>query len=154
MRIRYIICAEMMFQRGLDLSTLDTSYVSSVSWYFLVMFGLRAFFRLAIGDLNQETQESMIIQHNFGFTNSPPNPQNKFNPEQALKTEADNLEFLRQVDILEDVEKRLLGDRYPKKKKFAAGDDIFGLEQNSAISSKLSSKSKGAAASSKKSKIN
>lgn len=144
---------KMMFQRGLDLSTLDTSYVSSVSWYFLVMFGLRAFFRLAIGDLNQETQESMITQHNFGFTNSPPNPQNKFNPEQALKTEADNLEFLRQVDILEDVEKRLLGDRYPKKKKFAAGDDIFGLEQNSAITSKLSNKSKGAAASSKKSKL-
>ena len=37
-----------MFQRGLEgLSTLDTSYVSSVSWYFLVMFGLRGFFRLA-----------------------------------------------------------------------------------------------------------
>ena len=29
-----------IFQRGLDLSTLETSYVTNVSWYFLVMFGL------------------------------------------------------------------------------------------------------------------
>ncbi len=108
---------EMMFQRGLDLSTLDTSYVSSVSWYFLVMFGLRAFFRLAIGELNQETQESTITQHSFGITNVAPNPQNKFNPEQALKTEADNLQFQKQIESLDDVEKRLLGHRYPKRRK-------------------------------------
>ena len=41
---------KQIFQRGLDLSTLETSYVSNVSWYFLVMFGLHAFFLLAIGD--------------------------------------------------------------------------------------------------------
>lgn len=50
---------KQMFQRGLDLSTLETSYVSSVSWYFLVMFGLRAFFRLVIGDVPQEAQEAV-----------------------------------------------------------------------------------------------
>jgi len=121
---------KMMFQRGLDLSTLDTSYVSSVSWYFLVMFGLRAFFRLAIGELNQETQESMITQHSFGVTNVAPNPQNKFNPEQALKTEADNLQFQKQIESLDDVEKRLLGHRYPKRRKVLGTggvEDLFGL---------------------------
>lgn len=126
---------EMMFQRGLDLSTLDTSYVSSVSWYFLVMFGLRAFFRLAIGELNQETQESMITQHSFGVTNVAPNPQNKFNPEQALKTEADNLQFQKQIETLDDVEKRILGNRYPKRRK-AVGtggvEDLFGLNDDKA----------------------
>ena len=49
-----------MFQRDLDLPTLETSYVSNVSWYFLVMFGLRAFFRLAIGDPSPDTLESTI----------------------------------------------------------------------------------------------
>ena len=53
-----------MFQKGLGefTSNLDTSYVSSVSWYFLVMFGLRAFFRMAIGDPTQEQIESMKLQ--------------------------------------------------------------------------------------------
>lgn len=147
----------MMFQRGLDLSTLDTSYVSSVSWYFLVMFGLRAFFRLAIGDLNQETQESMITQHKFGVTNVAPNPQNKFIPEQALKTEADNLEFQKQIELMDDVEKRLLGNRYPKRRKaVGAGgaDDLFGLDddKNSKRSKPLPNTNKAAVMPSNKTK--
>lgn len=31
-------------------STLDVSYVSSVSWYFLVMFGMRGFLSLILGE--------------------------------------------------------------------------------------------------------
>ena len=58
---------KQMFQRGLDLSTLKTSYVSSVSWYSLVMFGLRAFFRLAIGDPSTKTLESTINQRDLGM---------------------------------------------------------------------------------------
>ena len=46
---------KQIFQRGLDLSTLETSYVSNVSWYFLVMFGLRAFSLLEIGDPSPKT---------------------------------------------------------------------------------------------------
>ena len=57
-----------MFHLGLDLSTLKTSYVSNVSWYFLFMFGLRAFSRLAIGDPSPETLESTIKQCNLGMT--------------------------------------------------------------------------------------
>ena len=121
---------KMMFQRGLDLSTLETSYVSSVSWYFLVMFGLRAFFRLAIGDTPQETQEAGFYQHSMGtLINAPAGPQ-KFDSAAVLKGEADNLEITKRPSMLDDVEKRLLGaKRYPKKKVSRGsnpGDDIFG----------------------------
>ena len=62
---------KQIFQRDLDLSTLKTSYVSSVSWYFLVMFGLRAFFRLAIGDPSPKTLESTIKQRYLGMEEGP-----------------------------------------------------------------------------------
>ena len=58
---------KQMFQRGLDLSTLETCYVSSVSWYFLVMFGLCAFFRMAISDPSPETLESTIKHRYLGM---------------------------------------------------------------------------------------
>ena len=125
---------KQMFQRGLyDLNTLDTSYVSSVSWYFLVMFGLRAFFRLAMGDPLQEEVEGNEIQKQLGRDyggGGPPGQQ--FDAPKVLKAEADNLELInvrsRRFKI-DDAEKNLLGKRYPKKKKKKGiGDDVlFGL---------------------------
>mmetsp|Transcript_53216 Transcript_53216/g.159296 ORF Transcript_53216/g.159296 Transcript_53216/m.159296 type:complete len:171 (+) Transcript_53216:1097-1609(+) len=124
---------KQMFQRGLQLTTLDTSYVSSVSWYFLVMFGLRAFFRLAIGDPSPETFENQVTQLELGRAQgaAPVGPQ-QFDAPKALRVEADNLELVRQRPALDDAERRLLGKRYPKKKLLGAGrgrnagDDIFG----------------------------
>lgn len=39
-----------MLQRGVLLGTLDASYVSSTSWYFLVMFGLKSVINLFLRD--------------------------------------------------------------------------------------------------------
>lgn len=141
---------KQMFQRGLyDLNTLDTSYVSSVSWYFLVMFGLRAFFRLAMGDPMQEEVEGNEIQKQLGRDyggGGPPGQQ--FDAPKVLKAEADNLELInvrsRRFKI-DDAEKNLLGKRYPKKKKKRgqAGDDVlFGLSPCKNKPSTSSSKQK------------
>ena len=138
-----------MFQRGLfELNTLDTSYVSSVSWYFLVMFGLRAFFRLAIGDPMQEETEGHHIQKELGKDFAPGAPGNQFDGPKSLRAEADNLELLnarQRVFHVDDAEKKLLGKRYPRKKvckkKSSSGEDVlFGFGGKSSSSTQTSRK--------------
>ena len=43
-----------MLQRGVGLTTLDTAYVTSMSWYFLVMFGMRGLYTLVLGASREE----------------------------------------------------------------------------------------------------
>ena len=112
---------KQMFQRGLfELTTLDTSYTSSVSFYFLTMFGLRSFFKLAIGDPTMETREQGMILGKLGFSPANPTASGKDGEAQAkmLRGEADNFEMFLQANHkskFDSVEKRLLGNRYPKK---------------------------------------
>lgn len=108
-----------MFQRGLDITNLDTSYVSSISWYFLVMFGLRGFFTLIIGEnaeRGQEIKESVMLQTDFGLSSNlviPPGQ--KYDAVGALKIETENLEVACFGGSLVNSEKRLLGDRNSRK---------------------------------------
>ena len=47
----------------MDLATLDVSYVSSLSWYFLVMFGMSKFYSLILGDGNAaDMNEAKMMQ--------------------------------------------------------------------------------------------
>ena len=39
-----------MLQRGIETPDLDVTWVSSLSWYFLTLFGLNAVYRLVLGD--------------------------------------------------------------------------------------------------------
>lgn len=45
-----------MLQRGVLLGTLDASYVSSTSWYFLVMFGLKSLINLFLRDTSSQDE--------------------------------------------------------------------------------------------------
>jgi hypothetical protein len=49
-----------MLQRGVDLRTLDISYVSSLSWYFMVTFGLNGVYALLIGDHDLMNENQMM----------------------------------------------------------------------------------------------
>jgi hypothetical protein len=44
-----------MLQRGIDTSDMDVTWVSSLSLYFLALFGLNSVFRLILGDDNGKT---------------------------------------------------------------------------------------------------
>ena len=95
------------------------------------MFGLRAFFRLAIGDPSPETLESTIKQRDLGMTEGPvPVGPKQFDSPITLIAKSDNLELVQQRTGVDEAEKRLLGKRYPKRKRLGAGknpgDDIFG----------------------------
>jgi hypothetical protein len=123
---------KQMFQRGVDLPQLETSYVSSVSWYFLVMFGLRGFFRLVIGDPTPDSRASNLLQTELGNTLAQQQP---FKAAPAFKAECDNLEMARYRGVVEASERRLLGGRWPKARAKAAragkggrGDDIFSAD--------------------------
>ncbi|GJN33572.1 hypothetical protein PR202_gb22190 [Eleusine coracana subsp. coracana] len=56
-----------MLQNGIDLSTVDVSYVSSRSWYFLNLFGLRGLFSLILGEENATDDAQKMMQMGGGF---------------------------------------------------------------------------------------
>ena len=101
-----------MFQRGVDLPTLDSSYVSSMSWYFLLMYGLRGVYRMLTGDPHPDTLGGMEVQEKLGNTPGTAPP---FNKTAVFKDMAEKLEIHQYKPKLLDSEKRLLGAKYPKR---------------------------------------
>ena len=47
-------------QRGVDLSNLDVSYVSSLALYFLLMFGLNDVYNLLLGEGSEMDEQKMM----------------------------------------------------------------------------------------------
>ncbi|KAL6656270.1 hypothetical protein ACP70R_007096 [Stipagrostis hirtigluma subsp. patula] len=60
-----------MLQNGIDLSTVDVSYVSSRSWYFLNLFGLRGLFSLILGEENATDDAQKMMQMGGGGFAAP-----------------------------------------------------------------------------------
>eukprot|EP00116_Pleurobrachia_bachei_P008343 sb/3468605/ len=84
-----------MLQRGVTLTTLDASWVSSASWYFLNVFGLRSVYALFLGEDN-EADQSKMMQQMTATPSAPPDMK------KAYKDEWEALEVRNHRWALED----------------------------------------------------
>ena len=71
-----------MLQRGVELATLDASWLSSVSWYAVNIFGQRGINNLLLGENNAADQTRMMQdQMNMAAVSMPQDPSKAFKAE-------------------------------------------------------------------------
>lgn len=93
-----------MLQRGINLTTLDTAYVTSMSWYFLVMFGMRGLYSIVLG-AGAETDDTKMMQQQMGMGGQP-GQQPDMN--KIFAAEAENIQMVEHTWFLDGAEERLL----------------------------------------------
>ncbi|EFA76177.1 transmembrane protein [Heterostelium album PN500] len=89
-------------QRGIELSSLDVSYVSSLSWYFLCWFGLEGINSLLLQErpiLNEQLLQSTVEQ---GL------PPQQTPVHQLYTSERENIELIQHESLMDNVEQRYL----------------------------------------------
>lgn len=94
-----------MLQSGVGTRDLDVRWVSSLSWYFLTLFGLQPVYNFILGSnnaANQVAQQMGQVQPGAGMMGP------EQDPDKLFLNEAENLEVLQHHWILDDVEDRLL----------------------------------------------
>jgi len=103
---------KLMLQRGIDLSSLDVGYMSSLSWYFIVSFGLRGLYQLLLGqDVESDEARMMQMQMGMGMGGGGGGG---FDAKAAFQRERKEINNVANHDFVGDMaEKQLLGDRYP-----------------------------------------
>jgi len=100
---------KMMLQQGVQLSTLDSSYVSSLSWYFLVMFGLNGVYTLLLGaNSNFQSMQAAQMQMQMGMMGGQgANPQ--FDAQKAFDGERDAVRLCKHSWLAEKIEMKYAG---------------------------------------------
>eukprot|EP00295_Goniomonas_pacifica_P041705 CAMPEP_0175988184 /NCGR_PEP_ID=MMETSP0108-20121206/51112_1 /TAXON_ID=195067 ORGANISM="Goniomonas pacifica, Strain CCMP1869" /NCGR_SAMPLE_ID=MMETSP0108 /ASSEMBLY_ACC=CAM_ASM_000204 /LENGTH=145 /DNA_ID=CAMNT_0017319521 /DNA_START=20 /DNA_END=457 /DNA_ORIENTATION=- len=93
-----------MTQRGVELSSLDVTFVSSFSWYILVSVGLQGVLSLILGK-HSLLNEADVMQSQMSTAGQP------MDTPKIYAAEKENLELMDHTFHLADVERRLLLER-------------------------------------------
>ncbi|GAM24452.1 hypothetical protein SAMD00019534_076270, partial [Acytostelium subglobosum LB1] len=96
-------------QSGIELSSLDVSYVSSLSWYFLCWFGLEGINSLLLQERPQLNETLLQSQVEQGL------PAQQTPTHQLYTSERENLELIQHEWLMDNVEQRLLYKLQNKK---------------------------------------
>ena len=99
-----------MLQSGIATRDLDVRWVSSISWYFLNLFGLQSVFIFILGNDNAASQMAQQMgQMNPGAGGAGGGIfQPGQDPDKVFQSEAENLEVVEHEYILKGVEERVL----------------------------------------------
>jgi ER membrane protein complex subunit 3 len=94
-----------MLQSGVMTRDLDVRWVSSLSWYFLCLFGLQGVFVFILGNENSASQmgQQMAQMNQQGNPFGPGQ-----DPDKMFGAEAENLEVAEYWSVLEGVEERVI----------------------------------------------
>eukprot|EP01114_Cavostelium_apophysatum_P009618 TRINITY_DN2282_c0_g1_i1.p1 TRINITY_DN2282_c0_g1~~TRINITY_DN2282_c0_g1_i1.p1 ORF type:complete len:288 (-),score=59.28 TRINITY_DN2282_c0_g1_i1:11-874(-) len=98
-----------MLQRGIDLTTLDVSYVSSLSWYFLTLFGLRGLNSIILGEANA-ADDAQMMQDQFGGMGGAAPAATPADLNKIFQSERENLELIKHEYDIDAAERKLVID--------------------------------------------
>ncbi|KAA6410041.1 MAG: DUF850 domain [Lasallia pustulata] len=97
-----------MLQSGVATRDLDVRWVSSLSWYFLNLFGLQSVFIFILGDENAASQMAQQMSQMNPQASGAGMFQPGQDPDKMFQSEAENLEVAEHWYILEGIEDRIL----------------------------------------------
>ncbi|KOS19193.1 ER membrane protein complex subunit 3 [Escovopsis weberi] len=95
-----------MLQAGVQTKEMDPRWMSSISWYFLCIFGLQFVYVFLLGSDNaasQMAQQMQAQQMPMGPMGTPGQ-----DPDKMFNAEAENLAVIEHYSVLDGVEERLL----------------------------------------------
>lgn len=95
-----------MLQAGVGTRDLDVRWVSSLSWYFLTLFGLQPVYNFILGSNNAASQVAQQMQMQQGGGANPMGGAE--DQDKVFQAEAENMEVVEHWYVLGGVEERVL----------------------------------------------